>query len=100
MLKVVIPEGIPSLNKGEAAILEGIHEMLSLCGQHELRLFSPDSRIQDDSRNYGHLAKPVGGTSLYGTANDSSQKSVRQSHLHYYIGWCKSTGYSHWKGRD
>jgi|GEM_PF-4070288 len=66
MVKVIIPEGIPSLNKGEAAILEGIHEMLSLGGRHEITLFSPDSWIGDDSRNYGHLVKLVGGTSPLG----------------------------------
>ena len=45
MLKVVIPENIPSLNKGEAAILEGIVTALAPLGNVLLTLFSPSRMI-------------------------------------------------------
>jgi polysaccharide pyruvyl transferase WcaK-like protein len=81
MIKVVIPEPIPSLNKGEAAILEGILQMLSLGGQYEVTLFSPDSWIRDDSRNYGHLAKLVGGANLLG--------GTKRGRLLSYVAVCR-----------
>jgi polysaccharide pyruvyl transferase WcaK-like protein len=80
MIRVVIPEGIPSLNKGEAAILEGYHVMLSLCGPHEITLFSPDAWIQDDSMNYAHLAKVVGGINLYYQGDSRRERSRLRSY--------------------
>ena len=85
MLKVTIPENIPSLNKGEAAILEGIREMLSLYGQHEITLYSPDSRIQGDLRNFGNSIRVIGGIDLYGSDVKVEQKNAGIDRFLSYI---------------
>jgi len=41
MTKVVIPEPIPSLNKGEKAILEGIRVAISVFDDISVSLYSP-----------------------------------------------------------
>jgi polysaccharide pyruvyl transferase WcaK-like protein len=94
MLKVVIPEGIPSLNKGEAAILEGLHEMLSQCGPHEITLYSPNSWRQDDARNYRSLARVVGGLNLHGQGDQAATKSAVRSRLRPNVTWWRLLGFA------
>jgi polysaccharide pyruvyl transferase WcaK-like protein len=65
MIKIVIPEPITSLNKGEAAILEGIYEALKLLGRFEISVYSTPDWIFDDKRNYENKYKVVGGIDFF-----------------------------------
>jgi hypothetical protein len=69
MINVVIPEPITSLNKGEAAILEGIDEALKLYGEHRLNVYSPPEWCDDDRRNYEGRYNVISGVDLFDVAN-------------------------------
>jgi len=62
MLNILIPEDIPSGNKGEAALFFGIAKSLSVFGQHKLTLFSlhPD----EDLASYDKYASIIDVHSL------------------------------------
>ncbi len=64
MITVAIPEPIPSLNKGEAAILEGIYAGLSAFEEIRLSVYAPSSWINDDRRNYTRF-EVVDGVDLF-----------------------------------
>ncbi|MCK9150774.1 polysaccharide pyruvyl transferase family protein [Methanobacterium alcaliphilum] len=57
MIKIIIAEEVPSQNKGEVAILEGIYESLKKLGEFNIKLFSfhPDF----DKREYGNKAQII-----------------------------------------
>ena len=76
---VVIPERIPSLNKGEAAILAGIEKSLALLGGVSITVFSPRCYRSDNIRNYKDCAVVSGRSQLEPTSSGSST-----SRLHYY----------------
>jgi len=48
MIKILIPEDIPSDNKGEAALFFGMVESLKVIGEHQIKLFSlhPEKDIE------------------------------------------------------
>jgi len=89
MLNVVIPEPITSLNKGEAAILEGIHAALLLYGDHSLTVFSPPPWIDDDRRNYAGVYKVVDGVDLFDVANSYLDVSIPRNRMHFFKTWGK-----------
>jgi len=64
VIKIVIPETIASTNKGEAAILEGIRESLASLGEIHLVVFSPQSQLVDDRRNYSGRYEVLTGCCL------------------------------------
>jgi hypothetical protein len=66
-LKVVIADPILLLNKGETAILRGIQEALTICGEVKLTLYSPSPWIDDDKKRYGDEIKVVDGIDLWGS---------------------------------
>jgi len=68
MIKVLVPEDVPSLNKGEEAILRGIQFTIQQLGEAELVLFSSHADIDQkrysdvrivDACNTGHLPNSV-----------------------------------------
>lgn len=61
MIKVLIPEPIPPLNRGEAAILEGLCVALSTCGPTKISLFCPKPWLRDASEAYAALCQFVTG---------------------------------------
>jgi polysaccharide pyruvyl transferase WcaK-like protein len=65
-LKIVIPEAIPSLNKGEMAIFEGIREALTVFGKPEITLYC--AWLETDRQRYAKDVKTVGGIDLFQTA--------------------------------
>lgn len=62
MIKILIPEDIPSSNKGEAALFEGIYNSLKVWDAFELNLFSihPD----EDQVAYGNRVRIVDARGL------------------------------------
>lgn len=50
MLRFLIAENIPSLNKGELAILEGLNESLKIFNEYDLTIFSVNPEM--DSKRY------------------------------------------------
>jgi len=82
MLNVVIAEPIPSLNKGEAAILRGIQESLNIYGDVNLTVYSPPCWINDDRKRYGDEIKIVDGLDLWDVENLSLERSKRRSRIY------------------
>lgn len=79
--KILIPEDIPSLNKGEEAILLGILEGLKINGvDYELTLCSEHPDI--DIRNYGKYGKIIGGGSSF--RPDKKRSNFMRS-INYFI---------------
>jgi polysaccharide pyruvyl transferase WcaK-like protein len=62
LLSILIPEDIPSSNKGEAALFEGIYSSLELFGDFELSIFSvnPD----EDTTAYAGRARVIDGRGI------------------------------------
>jgi len=87
MLRVVIPEPIPSANKGELAILEGIRETLNHCGTYELAVYSPPSQINDDMRRSDGNYHVVGGINLFGRGNVMPEHSGWRTRIHFLRTW-------------
>lgn len=81
MLKVVIPEPIPSLNKGEAAILRGIQEALAVCGDVNLTLYSPPAWINDDKKRYRDITI-VDGIDIWDISNQFLEKPLQRSRFY------------------
>ncbi len=77
--RVVIPEAIPSKNKGEAAILEGIIESLKLGGPFDLTVYSPPSWLHDDTINSRGLYQVVSGLNLFGFASTALSRCRAES---------------------
>ncbi len=79
-MKICIPESIPSLNKGEMAIFEGIKEALTNFHNPEISLYCAWPEI--DSARFGADIKTVGGVDLYQMAdyyNENPPTSFRWS---------------------
>lgn len=89
MLKVFIPEPIPSLNKGELAILEGLREALNVYGKYKLTVYSPPLFFQDDLRNAGNNYRVVSGTDLYDLEFKFSTSSRKRSRFYNIKIWGK-----------
>ncbi len=87
VLRVVIPEPIPSTNKGEAAILEGIRESLNVWGRYELTVYSPSAWIDDDRRNANGNYQVVDGVDLFDLANLFSDHPKPRGRLHFFRTW-------------
>ncbi|MCL4493066.1 MAG: polysaccharide pyruvyl transferase family protein [Nitrospirae bacterium] len=85
MLKVTIAEPIPSLNKGEAAILRGIQEALKVCGDVKLTLFSPHEWIDNDRKRYGTEINLAAGLDIWGAANAYSDNPVHHGRMYYLL---------------
>lgn len=94
MLKVVIPEPITSLNKGEAAILEGLYEALRACGDFAISVYSPPDWFQDDKRNYDGRYTVVDGVDLLDIANKYLEKPAPRTRSHFFRTWGALLGYS------
>lgn len=94
MLKVVIPEPITSLNKGEAAILRGIQVALSLNGEIDLTVYSPSSWLEVDRDRYEDEIKLVDGVDLIGCENAFLENPVSYGRMHYFSKWAKLIVYS------
>ena len=89
MLKLAIHEPIPSLNKGEAAILGGILEALTLCGEVELTVYSPPRWIADDARNYLGACRVATGADLCDFGNAFSDSPVERGRFYLIRLWAK-----------
>lgn len=87
MLNVLIPEPVPSLNKGELAILEGIRESLRVYGNVDLTVYSPPLFFRDDKRNASKQYSVVTGVDLYDLANNFLDHPVPRSRLHFFETW-------------
>ena len=88
-LKVVIPEPIPSLNKGELAILEGIRASLNVYGEYSLTLYAPSCWLNDEIRNSGKKYRVVSGLDLFNLAYAFSDNSETLSKMHFFKTWGK-----------
>jgi len=62
MLKILIPEDIPSANKGEAALFLGMIESLKVLNPHEIKLFS--LHPEKDMEQYAGKATIVDSTGI------------------------------------
>jgi polysaccharide pyruvyl transferase WcaK-like protein len=80
VIKVVIPEHIPSSNKGEEAILDGLLRALELCGEVSVTLFSPPDYHAINARNYAGKARVVSGLNLF----ESGAREPDQDRLKHY----------------
>ena len=89
MLKVVIAEPIPSSNKGEIAILEGIREALSIYGEYNLTVYSPSCWIEDDKKNAEKNYKVADGVDLYDLANAFSDNPAPRGGMYFLKTWGK-----------
>jgi len=89
MIKIVIPEPIPSLNKGEIAILEGLSEAHKIVGDVSLSVYSPKEWLKDDKRNYEDRYKVVTGVDLFDLANNFLEKPLPRGRLHFLQTWGK-----------
>ena len=89
MLKVAIHEPIPSLNKGEAAILGGILEALTLCGEVDLTVYSPPRWLADDARNYLGACRVATGADLCDFGNAFSDSPVERGRFYLIRLWAK-----------
>jgi polysaccharide pyruvyl transferase WcaK-like protein len=87
MLRVIIPEAIPSKNKGELAILGGIREALNYYGPYELAVYSPLSLITDDTRNSNGHYRVVGGINLFGKDDSTSDIPIPRTRMHFFRTW-------------
>jgi polysaccharide pyruvyl transferase WcaK-like protein len=94
LIRVVIPEPITSLNKGEAAILEGLCEALRISGDFDLTLFSPGEWIDNDRKNYKDICKVTDGTDLFDIANKYRDNPLNRSSLYFFSTWGKLIFYS------
>ncbi len=89
MLKVTIAEPIPSLNKGEAAILRGIQEALRMCGNVSLTLYSPSAWINNDRKRYGDEINLVDGLDLWDSANGYMENPAPRTDMYFLLNWIK-----------
>jgi polysaccharide pyruvyl transferase WcaK-like protein len=94
MIKVVIPEPIPSLNKGEIAILEGIREAHKIVGDVSLSVYSPKPWLKDDKRNYEDRYKIVTGVDLFDLANKFLESPEPRGRMHFLNTWGKLLAFS------
>ena len=93
MFNIYIPEAIPSGNKGEEAILRGIHKGLEIEGENadiSVFSFSPEQ----DTKNYGSNFKIIDGISIRPKPGLSPVVKFIQffkiwcMHLLFYFSWC------------
>lgn len=89
MLNVVIPEPIPSLNKGEAAILRGLQEYINVYGENKLTIYSPSSWIDNDRKRYESEFNVVGGCDLWDSANNFLENPITRHRTHFFKTWGK-----------
>jgi polysaccharide pyruvyl transferase WcaK-like protein len=87
MTKVVIPEPIPSLNKGEKAILEGIRVAVSVLNDVSLSLYSP--WYEDDRKRYSSDVRLVKGTDFFNVLNMYSDAPKPFNKISYIKRWGK-----------
>ncbi|MHA2282705.1 MAG: polysaccharide pyruvyl transferase family protein [Promethearchaeota archaeon] len=74
-MKIYIPEPIPSGNKGEEAILQGIYEGLKENKKEKnISVFSYDHEF--DKKNYGNKFKVVCGTSFRPSPNQNKYQRI------------------------
>ena len=94
MINVVIPEPIPSLNKGEAAILEGIWESLNKYGDYRITVYSPPAWIKDDRKNYVNKYTVADGIDLGDLANKFLENPKPRNRLYSLKIWGTLIGFS------
>ena len=87
MLNVVIPESIPSLNKGEMAILEGIKEALSLFEKSTITIYSPWPEV--DRQRYSEGIKVASGYDFFKMLDGFSENPRPFSRFDYIFRWSK-----------
>ena len=87
MTKVVIPEPIPSLNKGEKAILEGIRVAISVFDDISVSLYSP--WYEDDRKRYSSEVRLVEGTDFFNVLNMYSDSPKPFNKISYLKRWGK-----------
>ena len=85
MVRVVIPEPITSLNKGEKAILEGIRVALSVFSDVSLTLYSP--WYDDDRQRYSKEVDLVKGTDFFNVINMYSDTPRPFCRISYIKRW-------------
>ena len=88
-MKVIIAEPIPSLNKGEAAILRGIQEALAVCGDVKLTLYSPSGWVETDKKRYKNGIAITSGVDLWDAENNFLENPVPRNRTHFFKTWGK-----------
>jgi polysaccharide pyruvyl transferase WcaK-like protein len=86
-MHVVIPEMIPSLNKGEMAIFEGIRRALMVFGSPKITLYC--AWLETDRERYDKEINTVGGIDLYDLAATFSPNPPKFSWRRYFSRWSK-----------
>lgn len=89
MINIVIPEPIPSMNKGEIAILDGLREALKLYGEYNLSVYSPPFIIDDDIRNAKGQYNVVGGIDLFDLENAFLENPIPRGRFYFFKTWGK-----------
>ena len=83
MKRILIPEDIPSHNKGEAALLYGMLESLRRLGSIEVNLFSLNPI--EDKANYGNVVKIFDARGITPAHMISGQGSILKKGINYVI---------------
>lgn len=87
MLRIVIPEPIPSMNKGEEAILGGIRQALEVLGDYDLAVYSPLAWYEEDTKNAKKNYRIISGIDLYDLSNWFSDKPIPRGRTHIIRTW-------------
>jgi len=87
MVHIVIPESIPSLNKGEMAIFEGIREALSVFPDKKITLYAAWYDI--DRQRFDKEINIVNGIDLYNMAGSFSENPTEFGRIDYFKNWGK-----------
>lgn len=93
-MRIVIPEPISSLNKGELAILGGLREALNICGEYELSVYSPPQWYDDDKRNSENKYNVISGVDLFDMGNQFLDRPEPRTRMHFFKTWGKLLAFS------
>ena len=85
MLKFFIPEIIPSLNKGEAAIFKGIVKTLELVGDNEIYLYSMHPEIDGPRYDLDNVKIITGDTLITPALYNNNKVFLGLSHIRAVI---------------
>lgn len=89
MIKILIPEPIPSLNKGELAILGGLRQILHQFGDYRLTVYSHEAWAKDDRRSAKKRYEIVDGTDLFDLKNGLSENYIPRGRFFFLKTWWK-----------
>lgn len=92
VVRVIIPEAIPSLNKGEKAILEGIKVALSVIKDVSITLFSP--WYEADRKRYAEDITLVTGFNYSNSSKTTDSPSGEFSKSAYIKKWGKFVAFA------